>query len=114
MKPDICFLDENGRPALIVDSKWKLLDHKQVKLGLAQSDLYQIQSYGNRYGVSSLCLVYPQQVGCERQYTTSISGEVARKVFINSVDIGMNQDIKFLDSIKCFMHSSFDISVFPL
>ncbi len=33
MKPDICFVDSSGRPVLIADAKWKLLESGGAKLG---------------------------------------------------------------------------------
>ncbi len=61
MKPDMTFLDADDRILLLADSKWKLLDERENRLRIAQSDLYQMTSYAASYGVSQLALMYPRQ-----------------------------------------------------
>jgi 5-methylcytosine-specific restriction enzyme subunit McrC len=61
MKPDISFLNTKNQVVAIADAKWKLLDEDQRKLGITQTDLYQMESYATRYRVKQLFLVYPMQ-----------------------------------------------------
>jgi 5-methylcytosine-specific restriction enzyme subunit McrC len=61
MKPDMVFLDLDNNIESIADAKWKLLDDREKKLGISQSDLYQMATYAMRYGVNCLALVYPKQ-----------------------------------------------------
>ena len=61
MKPDISFLNENNQVVVIADAKWKLLDEEERKLGISQTDLYQMESYATRYRVKHVFLVYPMQ-----------------------------------------------------
>ncbi|MCY4379284.1 MAG: restriction endonuclease [Candidatus Dadabacteria bacterium] len=61
MRPDFSFLNKSGDPVVIADAKWKILDSAEQKLGIAQSDMYQIGSYASRYGVRNLVLFYPMQ-----------------------------------------------------
>ena len=61
MKPDFSFVNRSGDPVAIADAKWKILDSEEQKLGIAQSDMYQIGSYASRYGVRNLALFYPMQ-----------------------------------------------------
>ncbi len=61
MKPDISLLDNQNRIVLIADAKWKILDESEKKLGVSQADLYQMESYGVRYQVKELALIYPMQ-----------------------------------------------------
>ena len=61
MKPDFSLLNKSGDPVAIADAKWKVLDSEEQKLGIAQSDMYQIGSYASRYGVRNLALFYPMQ-----------------------------------------------------
>ncbi|MFC1881353.1 McrC family protein [Thermodesulfobacteriota bacterium] len=61
MKPDMVFLDSDNRFAAIADAKWKMLDDREKKIGISQSDLYQMAGYAMRYGVDRLALVYPRQ-----------------------------------------------------
>jgi 5-methylcytosine-specific restriction enzyme subunit McrC len=60
MKPDITLTDADGRLVAIMDTKWKQIDEGERKLGVSQSDLYQMVSYGLRYGCSEIFLLYPK------------------------------------------------------
>ncbi|PRY21277.1 5-methylcytosine-specific restriction enzyme subunit McrC [Aliiruegeria haliotis] len=64
--PDIV-VESSNRPA-IVDTKWKKLDPTDpVKLGVAQSDVYQMLAYGHVYSAHGatprLILLYPHHAG---------------------------------------------------
>ena len=61
MKPDMVFLDDDNQLIGIADAKWKILDDREKKLGISQSDLYQMAGYSCRYGVDRLALIYPRQ-----------------------------------------------------
>ncbi len=61
MKPDMTFHDQDNNLLAIADAKWKLLDTRDKKLGISQSDLYQMAAYATRYGINKLALVYPKQ-----------------------------------------------------
>jgi 5-methylcytosine-specific restriction enzyme subunit McrC len=57
MKPDMAFLDSDNRVVMVADAKWKLLDEREKKLGISQSDLYQMMSYAVRYRVGQLAMI---------------------------------------------------------
>lgn len=61
MKPDISLM-KGGRPAFILDAKWKRLTAPAAdpKRGISQSDLYQLFAYGKKYGVPEVSLIYPK------------------------------------------------------
>lgn len=65
LKPDLLVRDA-GRDALVLDTKWKLLDGLKAngtdKYGLAQDDFYQLQAYGQSYlyGQGDVVLIYPK------------------------------------------------------
>ena len=61
LQPDITFIKGKNIVELIADAKWKVLDDVELKMGISQNDLYQIQSYANRYDVHTLKLLYPKQ-----------------------------------------------------
>ena len=88
MKPDISFIDHTGKVVLIVDAKWKLLDFTEAKLGISQTDLYQMQAYANRYEVENLMLVYPAQKSLRDQYVLDIRG--GNPSSLNILTIGIN------------------------
>lgn len=60
MMPDITVMAE-GRPLIILDCKWKLLDSGKKRYGVSGSDLYQLHAYSMRYGCMNLGLLYPHQ-----------------------------------------------------
>ena len=65
LKPDLLIRD-SGREALVLDTKWKLLDGRKAngtdKYGLSQGDFYQLQAYGQSYldGQGDVVLIYPK------------------------------------------------------
>lgn len=65
LKPDMLVRKERENQ-LVLDTKWKLLDAAKFngtdKYGLAQSDFYQLQAYGQGYldGRGDVILVYPK------------------------------------------------------
>ncbi|MCY3972928.1 MAG: restriction endonuclease [Candidatus Dadabacteria bacterium] len=68
LRPDISLSNKKREATLIVDTKWKLLNKGESKLGIAQSDLYQMQAYANRYDIKRLVLAYPAQEGLDNYY----------------------------------------------
>lgn len=60
MKPDMAIID-NKEVIAIADAKWKILDDSEKKMGISQSDLYQMAGYASRYCVDRLVLIYPRQ-----------------------------------------------------
>ena len=60
MKPDISLLSEN-RVAFILDAKWKRINGRGAgpKHDINQTDMYQLYTYGKRYGCNTVALVYP-------------------------------------------------------
>jgi 5-methylcytosine-specific restriction enzyme subunit McrC len=58
--PDIRFEAAPGETALIVDTKYKLLDPNTNKAGIAEADAYQMFAYKERYRCPRVILLYPQ------------------------------------------------------
>jgi 5-methylcytosine-specific restriction enzyme subunit McrC len=71
LKPDLLIRD-SGREALVLDTKWKLLDGRKAngtdKYGLSQGDFYQLQAYGQSYldGQGDVVLIYPKTAAFDR------------------------------------------------
>ena len=64
LKPDI-FIKNNESPAnnLIVDTKYKILSpNTDSKIGVSQTDMYQMVSYAIRYEVNNIILLYPSSI----------------------------------------------------
>ncbi len=87
MKPDISFVDEKNRTMLIADAKWKILDSSELRLGISQADMYQVQSYANRYSVKNVVLVYPAQRGLDQSYEFVLHGGYETRLQVSTVDI---------------------------
>ncbi|ODS32096.1 MAG: 5-methylcytosine-specific restriction enzyme subunit McrC [Candidatus Scalindua rubra] len=70
MKPDIYLTktdDENSK--MIIDTKYKILECDDSKMGVSQPDMYQMVSYGIRYEVKDIVLLYPS----DKTYTVATS-----------------------------------------
>lgn len=61
LKPDLVFRANDQFP-VVMDIKYKHLDETGRKLGVAESDFYQMYAYANRYACSRVILLYPQTV----------------------------------------------------
>jgi 5-methylcytosine-specific restriction enzyme subunit McrC len=59
LKPDL-LLRQYDRFPVIMDIKYKLLDASDRKLGIAESDFYQMCAYVSRYDCPHVILLYPQ------------------------------------------------------
>jgi len=62
MRPDIV-ISLRDKPEMLVDTKWKRLEHTKWRDGVAQGDIYQMHAYARRYGVSEVVLFYPHHHG---------------------------------------------------
>jgi 5-methylcytosine-specific restriction enzyme subunit McrC len=58
LRPDIV-VRKDGAPLCIMDTKWKRLSPEERKLGICQSDLYQMLAYAEGYSSSAVLLIYP-------------------------------------------------------
>ena len=58
MRPDIAIQDPGGT-TVIIDAKWKDLDHGGSAHGVSNPDAYQMNAYAGRYSCDRVALVYP-------------------------------------------------------
>lgn len=61
MMPDIALMQgENAR--FVLDAKWKAIDATtgEPRHDVAQSDVYQLYSYGRKFGCRTVALIYPR------------------------------------------------------
>ena len=63
LSPDILFTRPSGGAVLILDTKYKELAHGQRKLGVAESDMYQMLAYAVALDCRQTLLLYPQRAG---------------------------------------------------
>lgn len=96
LRPDITLVDDSGTPKLIADTKWKLLNEADRKLGVSNSDMYQLYAYAGCYEVPRLQLIYPKQSGLFSDYNFMLQGMHAPILTVKTVDIndfsGMDWD----------------------
>ena len=61
MKPDIALMRGDGDVAFVLDAKWKVINgtSDDSTHDIAQSDVYQLYSYGRKYGCRTVALIYP-------------------------------------------------------
>lgn len=61
MRPDIVIDDADG--FVVLDTKWKRLKPGDAKIGVKQSDVYQMLAYAHAYDARRLALIYPWHAG---------------------------------------------------
>ena len=61
MKPDIALV-RSGEVRFVLDAKWKKIngDSGDPKHGISQDDVYQLYSYGRKFGCATVALIYPK------------------------------------------------------
>lgn len=59
LKPDILLMTSEDIVAAIIDTKYKRLDPRQVRLGVAEGDFYQMLAYSVRLECPRTVLLYP-------------------------------------------------------
>lgn len=88
LKPDLLFRD-GQRSVLIADTKYKLLDTGDRKLGISEADFYQMFAYAHRYECPRVLLLYPQgshmQSALRRSFT--LVGSNNTQVLAATIDI---------------------------
>jgi len=60
LRPDI--IVENGNELVVIDTKYKVLEGEDRKLGVSQADMYQMYAYITKIGAKSGMLLYPDTI----------------------------------------------------
>ena len=62
MKPDIALIQSGDEVRFVLDTKWKEIDGggSDPKHGISQGDMYQLYSYGRKFGCATVALIYPR------------------------------------------------------
>ena len=105
LQPDITFSKGKDKVEIIADAKWKILDDAESKMGISQNDLYQIQSYANRYEVNTLKLFYPKQNKLIDRKKLVICGKHESELEIIPLDITKQKDT------NCTLYDCFGPSI---
>jgi len=80
LRPDLVVMDGLA-VACVGDTKWKRLAPEERKLGVSQTDLYQMLAYANRYACSKTWLIYP----FNRNDSPSLAG--GRRFFFENSEV---------------------------
>ena len=77
MKPDIALV-RSGEVRFVLDAKWKEIDGnaKNPKHDISQGDVYQLYSYGRKFGCPTVALLYPRT----REFVSPLRYEFNDKV----------------------------------
>lgn len=67
--PDLLFERPFGKSLLILDTKYKRLDTDRQRLGVSESDMYQMLAYATRLDCFQTLLLYPQYARAPRVLT---------------------------------------------
>ena len=88
MKPDISLM-RDGKVIYILDAKWKRIKEKNddaIKRGISQADMYQLYSYGKKYGCKKVALIYPRTSNFKEQIYYHFDDELSLYCFPFDVD----------------------------
>ena len=93
LRPDVVI--EGAEGAVVLDAKWKELHLGEKKLGVAQSDVYQMLAYAEAWDAKRLVLVYPSPRGMDKpgivgEWRTS---ETDRPLDIVTVNVGRSETV---------------------
>ncbi len=77
LQPDIVLFKDNSDKQ-IIDTKYKLLNPEERKLGISQQDLYQMYAYCRELNSGECVLLYPEGVNgaIERDFKLGKNGEI--------------------------------------
>ncbi len=79
MRPDIALVQSDDNVRFVLDAKWKTIDGdgKDSKHGISQDDVYQLYSYGRRFGSATVALIYPRTREFDSPLRYEFNDEVA-------------------------------------
>ena len=86
---------------VIVDTKWKRLEHDDRRLGIDPSDIYQMLAYARAYGAARVILIYPwiAEIGGRDGILRRWKAANANcRLDIATVDVGKPRDV--IDTLR--------------
>lgn len=87
-QPDLIITNRQNEVLMILDTKWKVLKHQDLNLGVQQSDMYQMMSYAQIYEVPQLALIYPQvSRDFYKDYQLAINSSIPVNLSIYTVEL---------------------------
>ena len=95
LRPDAVIRKLDDRP-VILDTKWKRLTPGKKRLGVADSDVYQMLAYARAYNAKRLILIYPwhEDMGAQQKVirTWFVAGTNCR-LDVATVDVGHTDEV---------------------
>jgi 5-methylcytosine-specific restriction enzyme subunit McrC len=103
LHPDLAFRRGTHFP-LLLDTKYKRLDPSDRRLGVSQSDLYQMHAYAHRYQCPRVVLLYPRTADMSKplreRFTLEDGGTIEVATLDLSVDLSARDgENKMLDEL---------------
>jgi 5-methylcytosine-specific restriction enzyme subunit McrC len=92
LRPDLAFKDGDKFP-LLLDAKYKRLDAADRRLGVSQSDFYQMHAYARRYRCPRVVLLYPQTADTNAPLRARFTLEDERGVTIEAATLDLRADL---------------------
>lgn len=90
LKPDVAFRAPDGKFPFLLDAKYKILNPTDSRLGISQSDFYQMYAYVQRYDCPRSLLLYPQTVGTSAPLGRTFTLEGDKIVEAASLDLRLD------------------------
>lgn len=87
LKPDLAFRAPDGKFPFLLDAKYKILNPTDSRLGISQSDAYQMYAYAQRYDSPCVLLLYPQTAEMPAQVKRTFLLGDGKAVHAMSIDV---------------------------
>ena len=107
VRPDIVIESENGRPLLVIDTKWKRLSESEdgTRNSASMADIYEVYSYAHHFNCDTNILLYPSMGSAiEQRYQLAASPDKA--LLINQIDFNVDlltESKSFFESLKAII-----------
>ena len=97
MKPDISLVSTDGEKVQhIIDTKYKILEENNNRLGVSQVDMYQMYAYANKYKTKNITLLYPKRPDQDLIEATNVIDDNCT-VTVKTIDL--NRDLRKCDRL---------------
>lgn len=111
LKPDLVIDEQQGKPHLILDTKWKHLksDLEDAKNGVSQSDIYQLYAYAHRYECPDNVLLFPRVDGVSQKSYIIEGNYCSHRIRVEFINL--NRDLRkegkaFRDELKRILYGT--------
>ncbi len=117
LRPDVVISTPSK---IVIDTKYKILNPNERKLGVSQSDMYQMYAYARRLSAKKVLLLYPNLENYEIDYHWYFKQGAATEseIYIRTIDLATDMSTregwkKFLQDLRSIVHESGIASTIP-